>query len=252
MANKRKPISKKIRFEVFKRDKFTCQYCGRSAPDVVLEVDHIKPVSKGGENDLLNYVTSCYECNRGKGARELSDDSLVKKQQRQLQELAERKEQLEMMIDWRKELQNIKEDFVDKINDYIAECSGWKANDVGKKKIKKWIRDFSYEQIVEAIDISFEQYFQDTEESWNHAFNKIGGICANREYDKKNGHKRYYFNYILKVCKEKFSYWSEYVIGIYVDNYINDDDDFDKVKKFLKYANNWSQFKENMEREFYE
>ena len=46
---KRKPISKKLRFEIFKRDKFTCQYCGKMAPDVVLEVDHIKPVCKGGQ-----------------------------------------------------------------------------------------------------------------------------------------------------------------------------------------------------------
>ena len=37
----RKTLSKKIRFEVFKRDKFTCQYCGRMSPDVILEVDHI-------------------------------------------------------------------------------------------------------------------------------------------------------------------------------------------------------------------
>ena len=36
----RKPLSKKIRFEVFKRDAFTCQYCGQMAPDVLLEVDH--------------------------------------------------------------------------------------------------------------------------------------------------------------------------------------------------------------------
>ena len=37
---KRKSISKKARFEVFKRDSFTCQYCGRTAPDVVLHLDH--------------------------------------------------------------------------------------------------------------------------------------------------------------------------------------------------------------------
>lgn len=47
---KRKAISQTLRFEVFKRDLFTCQYCGKRAPDVVLEVDHIKPVSKGGSN----------------------------------------------------------------------------------------------------------------------------------------------------------------------------------------------------------
>ena len=50
---KRKSINKKIRFEVFKRDNFTCQYCGKSAPNVILEIDHITPVSKGGNNDLI-------------------------------------------------------------------------------------------------------------------------------------------------------------------------------------------------------
>ena len=50
-------IGKKTRFEVFKRDKFTCQYCGQSAPDVLLEVDHIKPRSKGGPDDIVNYDT---------------------------------------------------------------------------------------------------------------------------------------------------------------------------------------------------
>ena len=63
---KRKNLSKSVRFEVFKRDSFTCQYCGKSAPDVVLEVDHIIPVSKGGDNDISNLITSCFECNRGK------------------------------------------------------------------------------------------------------------------------------------------------------------------------------------------
>lgn len=51
--NIRTPISKKLRFEVFKRDKFACNYCGKQAPNVVLEIDHIEPVSKGGTNEIL-------------------------------------------------------------------------------------------------------------------------------------------------------------------------------------------------------
>jgi len=47
----RKALSKKVRFEVFKRDSFTFQYCGKSAPAMILEVDHLKPVSKDGDND---------------------------------------------------------------------------------------------------------------------------------------------------------------------------------------------------------
>ena len=65
--SKRKNVSNKTRFEVFKRDNFTCQYCGKSAPEVVLNVDHIEPVSKGGSNDISNLITSCFECNNGKG-----------------------------------------------------------------------------------------------------------------------------------------------------------------------------------------
>lgn len=71
--NERKGLTKKQRFEVFKRDGFTCQYCGRRPPDVVLVVDHINPVANGGDNDFLNLTTSCYECNAGKGKTQLAD-----------------------------------------------------------------------------------------------------------------------------------------------------------------------------------
>jgi hypothetical protein len=62
------PLTQSQRFEILKRDKFTCRYCGRKSPEVILEVDHIFPVSKGGTNDPANLVSSCYDCNRGKGA----------------------------------------------------------------------------------------------------------------------------------------------------------------------------------------
>ncbi len=64
-------ISKSLRFDIFRRDKFTCQYCGNRPPDVILEVDHITPVSLGGIDDPANLVTSCYNCNRGKGTKTL-------------------------------------------------------------------------------------------------------------------------------------------------------------------------------------
>lgn len=67
----REPVSKKTRFEVFKRDSFTCTYCGAKPPKVVLELDHLQPVSKGGGNGLDNLFTACFDCNRGKGNREI-------------------------------------------------------------------------------------------------------------------------------------------------------------------------------------
>jgi HNH endonuclease len=66
-------ISVRTRFEVFKRDDFTCQYCGKKSPDVVLEIDHIVPQCDGGNDDVINLRTSCWECNRGKADKSLSE-----------------------------------------------------------------------------------------------------------------------------------------------------------------------------------
>ncbi len=57
----------KKRWLILKRDEFTCQYCGAKPPDVVLHVDHIKAVAKGGNNEESNLITSCSLCNMGKG-----------------------------------------------------------------------------------------------------------------------------------------------------------------------------------------
>lgn len=66
-------ISVRTRFEVFKRDDFTCQYCGRKSPDVVLEADHIVPVCDNGTDDVINLRTSCWECNHGKAGKPLNE-----------------------------------------------------------------------------------------------------------------------------------------------------------------------------------
>lgn len=68
---KRKPTSKRLRFDVFKRDAFTCQYCGAQPPNAVLVCDHIDPVKLGGLTTIDNLVTSCETCNQGKAANPL-------------------------------------------------------------------------------------------------------------------------------------------------------------------------------------
>lgn len=65
-------ISRKTRFEVFHRDAFTCQYCGRQPPQISLELDHVKATANGGMNNPSNYTTSCTECNRGKSGTTLT------------------------------------------------------------------------------------------------------------------------------------------------------------------------------------
>lgn len=92
MSKKRKAISKRIRFEVFKRDGFACVYCGNHPPQILLHVDHVVAVAAGGTNDIDNLVTACEPCNLGKGARDLKSipESLAEK----AKAVAEREEQL--------------------------------------------------------------------------------------------------------------------------------------------------------------
>src|SRR3982750_2792816 len=60
-------VSKKLRFEVFRRDNFACRYCGRTAmAGAFLEPDHVVPSSRGGRDIAANLVTACDACNSGK------------------------------------------------------------------------------------------------------------------------------------------------------------------------------------------
>ncbi len=61
-----------LRFDILKRDNFSCALCGKTPTgnrNATLEIDHIVPVSKGGKTEYDNLQTLCFECNRGKGAK---------------------------------------------------------------------------------------------------------------------------------------------------------------------------------------
>lgn len=61
-------VSKRLRYEILRRDSHTCRYCGASAPDVPLRVDHVTPVALGGSDKPENLATSCEPCNSGKSS----------------------------------------------------------------------------------------------------------------------------------------------------------------------------------------
>lgn len=71
-ACQRELVTPSVRFAIMKRDGYRCRICGRSAADgVELEIDHIVPVSKGGQSTPDNLWTLCFDCNRGKRAEDL-------------------------------------------------------------------------------------------------------------------------------------------------------------------------------------
>lgn len=61
-------ISRRLRFEILRRDNYTCRYCGSSSPDVTLTVDHVVPTALGGGDEPTNLVTACTDCNSGKSS----------------------------------------------------------------------------------------------------------------------------------------------------------------------------------------
>jgi hypothetical protein len=61
-------VSKSLRFQVLRRDNHTCRYCGRSAPEVRITVDHVVPEALGGPDTAENLMAACSDCNAGKSA----------------------------------------------------------------------------------------------------------------------------------------------------------------------------------------
>ena len=71
MVQRPRPRIKLTRHEVFRRDNYTCQYCGRRINNPT--IDHVVPRHLGGMNIWTNVVTACTSCNHIKGGRLLED-----------------------------------------------------------------------------------------------------------------------------------------------------------------------------------
>jgi 5-methylcytosine-specific restriction endonuclease McrA len=75
MVRRPRPRVKLTKREIFQRDNYTCQYCGRTG--IRLTIDHVIPRHKGGEYSWTNLVTACPECNRVKGGKSIRDTGLT-------------------------------------------------------------------------------------------------------------------------------------------------------------------------------
>lgn len=67
MVHRPRPRVKLTKREIFRRDEFTCQYCGRKGSSQT--IDHVVPRHRGGQHTWRNLVTACPSCNRRKGGR---------------------------------------------------------------------------------------------------------------------------------------------------------------------------------------
>lgn len=243
----RKSLSKKIRFEVFKRDSFTCQYCGKSAPDVVLEIDHINPVANGGNNGILNLITACYDCNRGKGKRLIDDNNEISKQKEQLDLMNEKRNQFKLLIKWKEELNQLLETQIDYIDSLFRRYNK-SITEYGRNQIKNFIKKFGFEEVLESTEISFNQYYK-TDADMHKVFDFIPKICAIRKRQKDDPILEHRM-IIRKILKNKFNYIEYDFLSSVLDNLVIDLKQADKIKKIAMNSKNWLSFKETIKKEF--
>lgn len=150
---KRKPIGKKVRFEIFKRDGFQCMYCGATPPRVVLHVDHITPVAAGGSNSPDNLITSCEPCNLGKSAVPLSSVPMS------LAEKAERVRESEAQIAGYQRLMASRRSRIDDESWEVAEVwmRGFGADSFRsdwRSSIKTFIEKLGFDECIAAMERS--------------------------------------------------------------------------------------------------
>lgn len=240
----RKAISKKVRFEVFKRDSFTCQYCGGKAPETILHVDHINPVSKGGDNEIINLVTSCQACNLGKSDRLLTDSSSIEKQRAQLEELNERRDQLEMMLAWRDSLKELDGETLDKVVMRIQEhMTGFSVNDHGRQSVSKWLKRFSVTEVLDAADLASQRLDLDPDsDSINAFFNSIPKICTTRRLPEAK-QRMLYARGILR----NRVHVNERLVMSLMESAVAAGLDPEELVAFTKRVSSWTEFRNEME-----
>lgn len=169
----RKALSKKTRFDVFKRDGFVCQYCGAHPPTVVLEVDHIQPVAQGGGNEMDNLVTACFDCNRGKSDRTLSD--VPQSLQDKAAEVLER----EAQIKGYQAAMNKKKSRIEEEGELVREVyerfnKGYTLNEKSMVTVRLFIEKLGVHEVCSAMERAYSKARKDQE------FRYFCGICWNK------------------------------------------------------------------------
>lgn len=171
----RMSIGKRKRFEVFKRDRFKCQYCGNSPPNAILEVDHVLPRKSGGTDEYSNLVTSCFDCNRGKAANELGD--VIEPLQNSIEKQKAQAEQLSRYNKWLKSQAKKKAALLSDIADYLRDMLGERENidhafDKFMERVSTFESRLPAEKIKEALRITF------TKKSRYHESTKMKYFCG--------------------------------------------------------------------------
>jgi hypothetical protein len=251
----REPIRKSVRFEVFKRDSFVCQYCGEKAPDVVLEVDHITPVSDGGTNEILNLVTACRACNSGKSNKKLCDSASLDKSRAQAEDLQERRNQLEMIAQWHLSLLDVEAEGVlhlERLWFSSVMQQDTSLTDEARDELRKLVRRFGYEQVCRAVVSAASRFLRKADacdsQARSAAFWSIAKICATDRAEAKDPGVSKLF-YIRGILRNRCQFINDGTCIALLKEARAAGVSVDWMEELAKVVNSWTQFRNPVEEE---
>jgi hypothetical protein len=132
-----------------------------------------------------------------------------------MEELQQRREQLEMMMEWRRGLRDLSTESVEMLCQYWNDLApGWIVSENGKRTVKKWLSHYSVEEITTAMDKAATSYLRFnadeccTDESWTDAFGKIPAICRLDRLGKEQPDLKELY-YIRGIARKRCNYFND-------------------------------------------
>lgn len=166
-------VTKRTRFEVLRRDDYTCRYCRSKNNE--LTVDHVVPVSLGGTDKPDNLVACCRDCNFGKGSAAPDQALVANVEDDVVRWAAARKRAAENLASYRNRWAAAHAYFLgewtswDKLEDYLP--LDWKTS------IDGWLdQGLAMEQIDEAVEIALSKRSVRSQD----VFRYMSGILKNK------------------------------------------------------------------------
>lgn len=168
-------VGKRLRFEIFKRDGFTCRYCGATPMATVLQIEHVIPKSKGGTDDPVNLVTSCQPCNAGKSNIELGECKLPPTFSAEA--IKEHAEQTREYLTAQKAMIAARASVAQEAKEYWENTTGYAMIASDEATMRRFCQSLPFTFIVDAIDITVGKIrLVNPKDGW-HAWRYFCGIC---------------------------------------------------------------------------
>ena len=239
---------------ILERDEFTCTECGRQVPKVLLYIDKIlSPESEEAMSDMPEedkYTCLCEECyKQAHGHLQIKPATRT----------AERRRQLEMLVEWRREKRGLESDTIAYLVDYInGKIEPYSLSKKGEKDVRVAVKKSNFTDALNAVDETFDRYvtYDNGDDLNRDSVGKFVGKIGGFLYIRSLPPVEQEMYHVLNCCKVRFTNWDQKQAKVLVLDYIaalreqgwTEDQILDDLKtELLRVSNekkNWSEWKE--------